>query len=265
MVNNKFPLNHKIIISPTWFFQKDDSKMYDPERQEYMLMANDSKIKSSIKKRDYDGCVELLYHGLNINSLKDNNIYYDTFHIPIMNNQMSKLYKDIKKNPSHPFYTIIENTKKYIFDNIMEYIELISEDLQKVDFFIKNKKIHNETDIFLLADDGKTITLCRNNYDEDKCLGNSIEFIKEFTGENAQLEYGEFIKTFNSSSTVKITPSNTIGINLDSKYTTIRALKLIRCIIITNKWFNSQNQFIFDVLKNLLNKEGIETFEYRFV
>ena len=264
MSKTKFPLNHKLIIKPTWFIQKDESKMYDSERQEYIMMIHDNDIQKSIKNRDYDVCTELMFHGLNINALKDNNTYYNTKHEVIMNSEFSKLYTDIKNNKSHNFYEVIENFKKYIYTNIKQYTDMISIDLQKVNIYIKNKKIHNEEDIYIICDDGYKITIYLNSYGDDYILGNTINIVKEFSGENAQNEYNEFIIEYNKSADSKMNHLNTIGMNIDTKIGTIKTIKMLRSIITANKWFNSQNFFLFDIFKNLFNKEEIKSFEYRF-
>jgi len=261
-------IRHNLVITPKWFIFDDDDKMYDVERQGYMVQRNERDINKPINDKDYDTYVELLYHGLNINSLLDNKIYYDEYHIPIVDKNLSQLYKymssDEIKNES---FTITANKFKHLISDKMRILsQFIHDDMHNLNIFIKNKNIHEQNEIFFICDTKKSISIYRNKYTSSAPLGNYFEKIIELKGNNITEKYEKFIEEYNTKldNKNKITELNSIGIDFRHKISQIKAIKLVRALIITNKWFNGEKAFKFDLIQTLFNPSDTSIFNFKF-
>jgi len=261
-------IRHNLIINPKWFIFDEDEKMYDVERQGYMVQRNERDISKYIDERNYDSFVELLYHGLNINSLIDNKLYYDEYHILIVDPKLSQLYKymtnDNDKNRS--FSITVDHFKHLISDKMRILSQFIQDDMQKLNVFIKNKNIHEQNEIFYICDTKKSISIFRNKYTSSAPLGNYFEKITEIKGDNLIDQYKLFVDEYNSNidNKNKITELNSIGIDFRAKISQIRAIKLVRALIITNKWFNGGKTFKFDLIQTLFNPSDNSVFNFKF-
>jgi hypothetical protein len=254
---------HKTQVNPEWFTNKDNEKLYDVERQEYVMKHHGKKIEKLVSDKDYDVMMEIMFHILNTNTLITNNVYYNTKHHTINNKGMKTILKDIKDNPEHAFKHIANNFKCYMCDKMNNMVEHIDKDMRSINIYTKNNSIHAQETIYIIIDSGNDdITIYKYVDDNDTSYGSILEELA--TINPSKTDHMKSIHEVNNNLDEKMTETNTIGMSFTRRFNKEKAAKLMRAIIMTNKWFNDGNSIIFNIHETIFKNKTHEEIEYTF-
>ena len=258
-------IKHSLNLPVDWFVDDIEDNMYDVERQSYILRHKILKLQKKVKNNDIDSYIELLFHALNINCLLDNKAIFDEYHDVIKQKKIVDLYKHISSEDKYSvkFNIIVQDFKNLIIEYINDIMPKMVEFLDKINIVLKNNKIHTKDTIYFIIHSKRGISIYKNKYSSTYPLGNYIRKIADLKSNDPVSDYSEFINNYNKNNEDnKILSDNIIAVDCISRISDINVYKLIRNIIITNKWFNSSSSFKPDIMSQLF--DNINSFDYKF-
>lgn len=139
------------ILNPLWITQ---GSYLDPEYFTYVLMAATKKYKEDLETGELAYFYEILFHSLNLNNLAvDGNLFdfkmkshFDGVRIKKIKDDLSKIYE--KKTE---VVEIFKNANYVFLNLLLEYMDEQIRLLEVISIINKNKGIHNESEVFILA------------------------------------------------------------------------------------------------------------------
>jgi hypothetical protein len=244
-------IKHNILVKPTWFIDKDDSKMYDIERQNYVMKSNFLKLENKVDNKQYDAITEILFHGLNINSLFLNKTMFDEYHNIKIDSDIEKIILNLFANDELNFKSIYDLTCTEVTRLLKKISIYVHLELQKTNVYIKNEIIHDLSCNYLLLDNNQSISIYKNTYSEDYVFGTYCEKITEIKGNDQKNKYSKFLEEYNSrQNIIKITEHNILGVNHCNKKND-NIFSLINSILTLNKWFNNKLKFNVNIVQDI--------------
>lgn len=171
------------MLDPLWITK---GSYLDPEYFNYILLAASQKYRVDLEEGDLEHFYEIMFHSLNLNNLAiDGNLFDFKMHPIFKDDRIKKITADLKEifTKKEEVVEIFRNAN-YVFMNlIMEYMEAQMNELEAVNLFYVNNRIHEEQEVYFVINqiNEKKYKIWRLQLDKKKDFGYNIKKLKTIT------------------------------------------------------------------------------------
>jgi hypothetical protein len=252
------------ILNPLWITQ---GSYLDPEYFNYILLAATQGYRRDLEHGELKYFYEVLFHSLNLNTLAvDGKLfdfkmksYFDGERIKKIRDDLSKIYENKTE-----VVEIFKNAN-YVFLNILlEYMDEQTKILETVKLVTKNKKIHNQSEIFIVSLGKKESEYNFWKLKFNKKSNFGYIFKKICSIEIAELNLGalrEEIARLNNPELEEINETTNVCVALIYDIDELTAMNVVKDTILLNRAITKDSEFydnlIFEVQQLILSENLI--------
>lgn len=254
----------EMIAQPDWVLRS--SNMLDDEMQQYLTLAMEQKFDAAIKAEDVTKFYEIIFHFLNINTLKADNKLYDEHFKEISGDEKLSLFvKNMNMEKSSPANTILMQINEVYTRILTKYVKLAIRTISNVSVsYLDPKSIHymnSEAYVLFNIKSCDEYELWKISFNTDIALGCAIEYMANIEMKTGDIEdFKSFVKEYNRENQIsRIRLGNFAIAQCDNVKDSKSVVSVIKDIIILNKIFNGRDKFngrvLNDILQTLIDKK----------
>jgi hypothetical protein len=252
------------ILNPLWITQ---GSYLDPEYFNYVLLAATKSYKEDLENGELKHFYEILFHSLNLNNLAvDGKLfdfkmksYFDSDRIKKITSDLSKIYEQKTE-----VVEIFKNANYVFLNLLLEYMDEQTRILEIIKILTKNKGIHNQSEVFIVAknSDIDDYAIWKLKFNKKSNFGYSFKRVANITiNELKPNALRDEIIKLNNPELDKIDESNNVCFVLVYDIDESAAMNVVKDTFLLNRFIAKDNDFhgslIFELQELLLAEKLI--------